>query len=483
MKLHIFFSVHERIFGAIANELQTHHGLGAVSGFVWGNDQRAYLDEKGFRVEPLTVFTTDILDKLDSTPADLAYLEGWERRCGVQLQHMIFAERHLLAKYSYEQILRLCELLFRRVEADFDSIRPDAYFSEDVACLTSYIHWAVAKDRGVKIVFMNNARFPGRVTTNSNPHQHWEQLDAIFPDTPAGTLSADDYAFADKFIQDFRDRPKPMAPGLMFRSRLGVASRFDLTRLHNLRAHWSHDRRNPTLVSPLDAVLNRGRRIVRNQYAELRGLLEKAPENERFLLYPLHLQPEATTLVLAPYYLNQLALIEDLAKSLPAGYRLYVKEHVISRGRWPLSFYRALRAIPGVRLISPSEHSISLLRRAAAVVVITGTMGWEALMLEKPVITFGHVFYNRHPFVHRGSAVAKQDWPELLRTAINDKRKDPELLRRFIACAYKATYPGVTGNPTSLPEIMEPENVQRLVRVVGSQIGLMPRLEGGLRVA
>jgi hypothetical protein len=471
MRVHVFFSVHERLFGPIMETLRRDYGLAGCSGFVWGNDQRRTLTSERVDVSPLTVFSTDIVGQLDDRPADLEYLSAWEQRSGIPLQHMIFAERHLLGRYSYEQVLRIAELVFRRAEADFDAIRPDAYFSEDVACLTSYIHWAVAKDRGVRILLINNSRFPKRVTTYANPYQQWDLLDAIFPDTPPGTLTADDLQAADKYIHQFRERPAA-PPGLLFRSRLDLGNRFDLSRLSSFSRRWFEDANNPTLRSPREVVMQRGRRLVRSYLADALSMFEPPREGEPYVLYPLHYQPEATTLVLAPYYLNQVALIEDIAKSLPAGYRLYVKEHIVSRGRWPLDFYAAIRRVPGVRLLAPTADTWSLVRGAAAIAVITGTMGWEGVLLDKPVVTFGRVFFNRYPLVHRAGELAKQEWPELFRRAIFDHRSDPELLRRFVACAYNATSPGLTGNPASLPEILEPENIRQLVQVVASRLGL-----------
>jgi hypothetical protein len=471
MKLYVFFSVHERVFGPIVETLRREYGVSACSGFVWGNDQRRTLESEGTRVSPLTIFSRDILDKLGEGPVDLAYLSDWEQRCGIPLQHMIFAERHLLGRYTYEQVLKIAELVFKRAEADFDSVRPDVYFSEDVACLTSYIHWAVAKDRGVRILLINNSRFPKRVTTYSNPFQQWDLLDAIFPDTPAGTLSAQDLDDADAYIRNFRERPAP-PPGLLFRSRLNLGNRFDLGRLSSFSRRWFEDAQNPTLRSPTEVVMQRGRRLVRSYLAEALSLFESPRAGEQYVLYPLHYQPEATTLVLAPYYLNQVALIEDIAKSLPAGFRLYVKEHIVSRGRWPLEFYAAIRRVPGVRLLSPNENTWALVRGAAAIAVITGTMGWEGILIDKPVVTFGRVFYNRYPLVYRAGELTKHAWPEVFRRAIFAHRSDPELLRRFVACSYKATAPGLTGNPASLPEILEPENIRKLVRVVASRLGL-----------
>lgn len=472
MKLHIFFSVHERLFGPVAEILRREHGLAAVSGFVWGEDQRRYLDEQGIRVDPLTVFSRDLYAAVDDQPADLAYLAAWEARAGIPLQHMVFSDRHLHDRLPYDRVLRLAELTFRRAEHDFDTIRPDAYFSEDVACLTSYIHWAVAKDRGVRIVFINNARFPKRITAYGNPYQQWDLLDQIFPDTPPGLLSEQDLADADRFIGAFRDRPRPPT-GLQFRAKLRLGNRFDLDRLRMVRERWKQDPDNPTLRSPAYAMVERGKRLVRDRIATARGMFDRPVDGEKFVLFPLHLQPEATTLVLAPYYLDQLALVQDMAKSLPAGHWLYVKDHVICRGRWPLHFYEGIRKTPGVRLLSSAEDPYELSRRASAIAVITGTLGWEGILLDKPVITFGHVFYNRYPLVHRAGELPKGEWPALFRKAIFDYRGDPKLLRRFVACAWKSTFDGLTGNPTSLPAILEPDNVRQVAKVVGEQIGLI----------
>jgi hypothetical protein len=469
MKVHVFFSVHERLFGAIAEALRAEHGLSQLSGFVWGADQERILLEQGTALRRLTVFTRDVLDVVDDQPADIEYLSRWEQRCGIPIQHMIFAERHLVNKLSYDRLLRLTEILFKRVETDFDSMQPDAYFSEDVACLTSFVHWAVATDRRIKIIFLQNARFPESVTTYGNPFQQWDLLDQVFPDTPPGYLSERDYAQADEYLTEFRKKP-PVPTGISFRSKLELGNQFDIGRLIDISRRWRVDARNPTLSPPRAVMLQRGKRLVRHYLSEMQGLFDQPVPGERFVLFPLHFQPEATTLVLAPYYMNQVALIEDIAKSLPVGYRLYVKEHRVSRGRWPLSFYRAIRRIPAVRLLGPSQDGATLVRSAAAVAVITGTMGWEALLLDKPVITFGKVFYNRYPLVFQGGELAKKDWPGLFRRAIFEYRSDPDLLRRFVACARKATSPGFTGNPSSSPVVMEPDNVRKLIEVVAARL-------------
>jgi len=64
-------------------------------------------------------------------------------------------------------------------------------------------------------------------------------------------------------------------------------------------------------------------------------------------------------------------------------------------------FYREIQKIPNVRLIDPTIDSLDLMRDARVVTAVTSTIGLEAALMGKPVITFGSVFYNVLPSVHR----------------------------------------------------------------------------------
>ena len=62
------------------------------------------------------------------------------------------------------------------------------------------------------------------------------------------------------------------------------------------------------------------------------------PSGAPYVYVPLHFQPEMTTLVLAPFCVDQIAVIENVAKTLPIDHRLYVKEHKASLGRRPFGY-------------------------------------------------------------------------------------------------------------------------------------------------
>ncbi len=116
-----------------------------------------------------------------------------------------------------------------------------------------------------------------------------------------------------------------------------------------------------------------------------------------FFLYPIHFHPEASTSVLAKFFTNELSNIENISLSLPLGCTLLVKEHTSNIGRNDLGFYKHLKNNPSVKLVAPKVNSKKLISLCNAIITITSTMGFESLILNKPVFCFGKVFYNKLP--------------------------------------------------------------------------------------
>ena len=146
------------------------------------------------------------------------------------------------------------------------------------------------------------------------------------------------------------------------------------------------------------------RQLAQFPLADVRDL-----ERQSYVFFPLHVEPESSMGMMAPEMNEQLACIEFLAKNLPAGVRLVVKEHLAAVGRRPRDFYRTLLDIPNVVMLSPHAYALDVARGARAVAVITGTLGLEAAVLGVPVISFGlHNLYNFLPHVH-----VVQSWLDL----------------------------------------------------------------------
>lgn len=125
---------------------------------------------------------------------------------------------------------------------------------------------------------------------------------------------------------------------------------------------------------------------------------------QRFIYFPLQLQPEMTTSSLGGRFRDQLLAIEELSRILPDDVKIYVKENpkqgAYSRG--PLFFHR-LNRIPNVVFMPSFANTNTLIAHCEGVATITGTVGWEAVRKGKKAIIFGRTWYSGFPGVFRWS--------------------------------------------------------------------------------
>lgn len=114
------------------------------------------------------------------------------------------------------------------------------------------------------------------------------------------------------------------------------------------------------------------------------------PANLKYVYFPVHNSNEYSTQVQGTMWINQLQIIEALAKSVPHDWKVVVKEHpgtLLWRVR-PKSFYDEIKSYPNVLLIPTETNSNYVISNAQLVVTIIGTTGWEAVIRGIPVIDF-----------------------------------------------------------------------------------------------
>lgn len=115
----------------------------------------------------------------------------------------------------------------------------------------------------------------------------------------------------------------------------------------------------------------------------------------KYIYFPLHMQPEASTSPMAGVYVNQILIAQMLAYHLPKDVYIYIKENPHQNAaRREKKFYEELLKIPQVRLVPNSFDTYALTNNSLAVVTATGTVGLEALYRQKPVLMFGNNFYQ-----------------------------------------------------------------------------------------
>ena len=160
---------------------------------------------------------------------------------------------------------------------------------------------------------------------------------------------------------------------------------------------------------------------------------------EKFIYFPLGVDQERTLLIDSPFLTNQIEVIRNIVKSMPVGYKLYVKEAPSQRIRkWrKISEYKEMLKIPNVRMIHPSVHPKEIYEKCSLVVTIIGSAALEAAFYEKPSMVFTDINYAILP------SVMKIDSIDTLADSINKSLQTkvlPEDLERYISLVEKNSF-------------------------------------------
>ena len=115
----------------------------------------------------------------------------------------------------------------------------------------------------------------------------------------------------------------------------------------------------------------------------------------KFIHIPLHLQPEAATSLHGGIYSDQILVIEKIRKIAPNNVWLLVKENPQQTfyQRDP-TFFQRLKAIPKTIYYNNHIDPTYLLKKATLTASVCGSVGFESLLVGKPCIYFGKIWYE-----------------------------------------------------------------------------------------
>lgn len=448
MRLYFRFDLEFTYFGhAMATWFKRDRGMsdGDFRGMVGGRLYHEFLlsGQSEIRYSHLSTYQ-DLMWRAQTESPDLEFLARMERELGVDtLWRLLDADRSI-KHFTHEQALSAMTIFLRYFWDEFTNHRPDAVISFTTSNLSALACWYVARRLGIPYLEQQHARLRKRALIADDPIGTFPQVDRRYRRALNGDVEPGLLAKADEHIEAFRSQPE-MLDGLtratyITEKRTSIHPRRLIGFGRVLYFWWFGQYRKDIVTEPpLRQAADTVRMNMRRRRLFGGSYFENTVPGERYVYYGLAHQPEMTTMILAPFWQDQPALIENIARSLPLDMKLYVKEHIPMLGVRPLGYYERIKGIPNVRLVHPYTHSLSLVQGAAAIATITGTIGWEALMLGVPVVTFGDVFYNAIDCVQRCRAI--EDLPAILRRAIDERVHDPKQVRAYVAALMAESFP------------------------------------------
>ena len=204
------------------------------------------------------------------------------------------------------------------------------------------------------------------------------------------------------------------------------------------------------------------RRFHKNYYNKLENY-----NHYKKILFPMHLEPEATLLYFSPKFSNQVSLIQDIAKQLPKDYILAVKEHPAQYGQLRQEEFKKLRERnSNIIFLSIDEDSHSLLKNVDAIATITGNVGLEAIINNIPVILFGNVFYDLHDSVHK-----IEDMGQFRELLLNRSLKVPDDRGTILFLSKLLTF-FHNGYPLDIRLHADDDNIKKIVYSIEKEISV-----------
>lgn len=380
-------------------------------------------------------------------PEPLLDLEG---PAGVTISNLILMCRNLRRlptelSYAYLTISR------KYIELFLEQNAIDVCFGEPTWGFEILI-WLICQRRGISYLQPQNTRVPDDrfAFFDALPHQ----IVTLRPVEQADREWASDY-YGRWVAHPRRPVYSTTVPGaLSFRrywwEELGVSLfRPDLVR--DDLTLWPMSRR---MSSRARGALNR---------LMLRALPPfKSPADRKYVLLCLHVQPESSIDVLGRMHSDQAHMVERIARLLPSTHELWVKQHIDLLGDWSIGWLRNLSRLPNVRLLDPRLSTFDLVRGAALVVSVAGTVSYEAALLGIPAVTVAPVYFS--PLMtldpERYPDPVTWPWDDLLETRpLRDEA--PQRAVEFLAWVHAQSFPGYPFDPITVRNFgSQPENVE-----------------------
>lgn len=444
---------------ALATQLNQKYGVEKFCGYVAMRKSFNFIKNKKSPRFSELILDEDIHRRYKTEIIDWDFIKKLEEDYGlpnlwpyIELDRVVRSNQHVRAfpydtpRYSHEDMVKIIQASAKAIIKFLDEAKPDVVITPVVASIGSLMLYRIAKKRNIKTLIINSVRLGIKHTVNEDIINYnyilnlFATLQANKTDFPEERTRA--IAFLKKFRQQLQpyslaDLPKfrPINRRRQFIFLLPKKLIKSIFWHYKIIISYLNDpnRDDYTNINPFMQIwdnLKKKTRVLIG-YSDLCAEIEP---NEDFAYFPLHQEPENATLLYAPFYKDQLWLIKQMARSLPLSYKLYIKEHPTMHGNRLRRFYKELKKNPNVKLIKPEIESPALMSNAKLIFTISGTAGWEAVQLKKPLIVFSDVFYSRLPMVKK--CVAIEQLPYLVNEQLGNFKHDETALINFLTAIW-----------------------------------------------
>ena len=371
-------------------------------------------------------FFHDYISKATKKP-DTKYLKLIEKKHKIDLSLLASNERFFnkwnkYYKFSSDEKLLILEQECKLFEKILDEVQPDFLITAQTTLHHNHLFYEICKARGIKVLMIRSSFFVGKHIISS-------EFDSIDNTQINGKFHFNSLVDMQNYLKkyDSTNKVKLELENLLASKTdyLKAILKFLVSSNTNVKTHYTYYGRSKFAV--LKGTIFS---IIKKRFRESfinKNLIRDIKNKKPLIYFPLQIEPERSLLIQAPNYTNQIEVITNIVKSLPAGYELYVKEHPANVFReWrSVDDYKKIMKLPNVKLIHPSVKSEDLIIKSSLVITISSTSGLEAAFHNKPSIIFADLDYSILPSVHKIKAI--DELPYAIKTSLKKEVKSSDL--------------------------------------------------------
>ena len=363
---------------------------------------------------------------------DMEYLNSFEEKYKINLwllalNERIFSESNEFYKFSREEILSILEDECKLFEKILE-VKPEFLITSSTGFHHHEVFYQICRSVGVKTLVLTQSVLGDKCVISEQPHMFDDNR--TIEELESSNMNFDEL---EKYWKRFDLRKKSDLHSESIRTSRSpkIKALFDFlgssnTTMENNYGYYGHSKLS-ALTNYLSGIRKKNNR---RSYID-KNLSYTIDDTTPFVYFPLQIMPERTLLISSPFNTNQIEIIKHISKSLPIGYRLYVKEHPVQVTReWrKISFYKDVLSIPNVEFLHHSVKTSDILKKCSLVITINGAAGLEAAIHRKPSILFSDFSYSILPSVHQLKSI--DELPTAIRSSLQ-KKVDPTDVSKYL---------------------------------------------------
>lgn len=356
-----------------------------------------------------------------------------EKKLGVNVEHLIFHEMHTSGRQRQDLTAKA---------ANYYSILNNIFRENNIGCIIQELGgfvapltlYYVSRENNIDHIFIEPAMFRKRVVFTLN------HFYADIPHYGDGNVSMSEEL--KQLISEYMTRKTVVIPkkdrhffqDMTFKRLFSPDNFRRLTRkLYHKYVLGREEEYNWILRYITMHVVKAFRRKILGFY------YTNPVEGEKYIYYPFHVPLDVQLTARCPEFFDQENLVSRIAACVPAGYKLYIKEHPAAIGGHSLPKLKKALQNTNIRLVHPGHNSYDIIKNAACIITVNSKVGVEAIMQGKPVVVLGKTFYRA-----KGVTVDVDNISDISNaiSAAVDSKADIKKTEYFLNQAFQWTYKG-----------------------------------------